>query len=82
MPVPEQMAVLLAATEGLFDDVSLDEIAQAERRIREAVADKLPEAGKRIEEGEKLDNDDREALLQVARSVLDSKEKEASDADT
>lgn len=82
MPVPEQIAVLLAATEGLFDDVSLDEIAQAERRIRDAVADKLPEVGKRMEAGEKLGNDDREALLQVAKSALASKEKEASDADT
>ena len=85
MPGPEQIAVLLAATTGLFDDLSLDQIPEAERRIREAVHDKLSDVCKRIEEGEKLTNEDRDALLETAKSAihLESEEKqETSDANT
>jgi F-type H+-transporting ATPase subunit alpha len=82
IPVPEQIAVLLAATGGLLDDLSLDEIAAAEIRIRKAVTDKLPEVCKRIYEGKKLSDEDRNALLQTGKSAIDSKKEGGSDANT
>lgn len=78
IPVPEQIAVLLAATGGLLDDLSLDEIAAVEIRIRKAVTDKLPEVCKRIYEGKKLNDEDRNALLQTAKSAIDSKKVDKS----
>ncbi len=37
LPVPDQIAVLLAVTSGAFDDISIDEIAWAKNRIRKTV---------------------------------------------
>jgi F-type H+/Na+-transporting ATPase subunit alpha len=41
--VPEQIVLLLALTAGLFDNVPLDRMAEAERAVRKVAAD-LPEA--------------------------------------
>jgi F-type H+-transporting ATPase subunit alpha len=66
----EQVAVLLALTHGLFDDLPLAQAAHFEHAIRTAV---LSEAGAlcaRIQAGEKLAEADREQLLELAGSVL------------
>jgi F-type H+-transporting ATPase subunit alpha len=69
VPAPEQVAVLLAATAGIFDDLSLDEVADAKNIIRKAVLEKLPELCSRIMAGEKLSSGDREAILEKARNA-------------
>jgi F-type H+-transporting ATPase subunit alpha len=71
MPVPEQIAVLLAANAGVFDMLLPEEIAEAERVIRQAVIEQLPEVCARLQAGEKLGNNEREALMQMAQNALD-----------
>jgi F-type H+-transporting ATPase subunit alpha len=70
MPVPEQIAVLLAVNEGLFDLLSPESIGDAEQTIRHAVKGKLPETCDRLQSGERLSDKDRQALLRVTREAL------------
>lgn len=70
--VPAQIAVLMALTEKLFDSVPLDEMSQAEQAVREAAA-KLPdEVQARFGTAAKLSDADRAAIIEIARTALDS----------
>jgi len=70
VPAPEQIAILLAVTSGILDEVPLDEIASAKERITKAFSKQLPEVHKRIESAQKLSPEDREAILNMSRKVL------------
>jgi F-type H+/Na+-transporting ATPase subunit alpha len=70
IPVAEQIAVLLAVIEGLMSDIALERVSQAEAVIRKAVVDQLSDVCHRIESGESLSTDDREALLKVSKAAL------------
>jgi F-type H+-transporting ATPase subunit alpha len=70
IPVPEQIAVLLAVTSGIFDDISLPEIDRARKMIREAFRKNLPEVYQRIHSGEELINGDRQLLIDMCVSAL------------
>ena len=72
MPVYEQMAILLATTRGVMDDLPLERIAEVERALREGVIQQLPEVCRKIPSGEKLSGEDQEALLNVARKAMAS----------
>lgn len=68
--VPAQIAVLLALTADLFDDVPLDQMTQAERAVIEA-AGKIPaEVGERFETAKKLSDEDRQTITDLARDAL------------
>ena len=68
--VPGQIAVLLALTGRLFDDVPLERMREAELALRKA-ADEFPaDLVKRITSVEELKDSDREAILQIARGTL------------
>ncbi len=81
VPVSEQIAVLVAVNEGVLDEIPLEKVAETEKRIRDAVRDRLPEICERIEQGEKLNDEDIRTLRETAESVLDSKSTESRDAD-
>jgi len=81
MDVPEQIAALLAATEGLFDDLEPDAVTKAEMTIREAVRAEAPDICDRIAAGEKLDEDDRAALIETMRDALSALQTGGADAD-
>ncbi len=68
--VPEQIAVLLALTAKLFDDVPLDRMADAELALRRAVADLAARVCARSEVAGNLDDADRETMMQIARETL------------
>jgi len=70
MPVTDQIAVLLAVNEGVFDDIPVDEIENASKKIRDRVNGERPDPVKRIESGEKLEDKDIQALLKTARNAL------------
>ena len=74
MPVPEQVAVLLAACEGLLNAVPLERVAEVERAIRTLVAEGPPELPRRMEAGAKLTAEDREELLRMIRAAIASVE--------
>jgi len=71
IPVAEQIAVLLAVTKGLLDDIPVGEIARVAGMIRKAVAAKLPDLCGRIASGEKLTEEANQAVLSLAREVMD-----------
>ncbi len=70
IPVPEQIAFLLAVTSGIFEEISPDEIGRAKNMIREAGRIKLPELYGRILSGEEMGNSDREALIAMCRDAI------------
>ncbi len=71
LPVAEQIAVLLAAVEGLFDDLPPTAVAEAEARIREVVKGESAELAGRIRDGAELEDDDRTALLKSLREAVE-----------
>jgi len=70
MPVPDQIAVLVAVNEGLFDDIPLGKIGDAEETVRMAVKDRLPDLCEKIEKGEKISDDDISEIRSAARKAL------------
>jgi F-type H+-transporting ATPase subunit alpha len=76
----EQIAVLLAAAEGLFDAIPPEEVAPASNRIRKAVSARLPEVCAAIESGAKLSDEDRDRLLAEARNAVGEKDEKHEEA--
>jgi F-type H+-transporting ATPase subunit alpha len=77
--VAEQIVVLLAATEGLLDDLPLEEISRVERKLRREVRNQIPVIYQNIQSGAKLDEETRAQLVNHIRDVL-SLSPEANDA--
>ena len=63
----EQVAVLLAVSEGLFDDIPVAKVAEAQQAVRQCLHESLSEVAGRIESGEKLSDDDQRALLETLK---------------
>jgi F-type H+-transporting ATPase subunit alpha len=68
--VPEQITVLLALSEGLFDNVSEDKMQEAERALCVAAADIQADILKRFSSQEILTDADRKAIVQIASKAL------------
>ncbi|MBE0413962.1 alternate F1F0 ATPase, F1 subunit alpha [Yoonia sp.] len=77
LDVPAQIAVLLAATEGLFDQVALDDMAKAEHTVQEALRAQDPELCDRMARGKPLSQADREKLVATLRNALSDTANEA-----
>ncbi len=69
--VPEQIAVLTAVNEGLFDDLEIDDIADAEAKIRERIFKDNEELEKQIYSGDKLSDEQQEKMVSAMRDILD-----------
>src|SRR6202522_4340120 len=67
-----QIIVLLALAEGLFDSVSLEKMPAAERGLQNAAPNIPADVAGRLTSSEKLSDDDRKAILQVAIKALES----------
>jgi len=76
LPIPEQLAVLIAVTEGLFDSLPVEAIPRAEKSVREAVTTQLPKICQKIEVGELLSDEDKAAIVEAARTALTAKNEE------
>lgn len=72
MPVPEQIAVLLAASSGIFDTLSPTAIAVGEQAIRRAVKEAFADLSDRLQRGARLNNEEQQALLQTAQDAVSS----------
>ena len=70
LSVPVQIAVLLALTAGLFDSVALDKMTDAEAAIQNAAARIPAEVSARFESADKLSNEDRKTVIDIARKAL------------
>jgi F-type H+-transporting ATPase subunit alpha len=65
-----QIAVLLALTADLFDDVPLDQITAAEQAVTQAAAAIPADVRERLNTAEKLSDEDREMIIELARQAL------------
>jgi F-type H+-transporting ATPase subunit alpha len=70
LPVPEQIAALVAVNEGVLDEVPIDGVAAAEKDIRREVTESLPDLCRSIESGEELGDEDVQNLADHARQAL------------
>lgn len=68
--VPAQIAVLLALTAKLFDEVPLERMAAAEHAVRDAAANISVVVSTRFDSAEKLSDADRAMITQIARDAL------------
>ncbi len=66
----EQITVLLALTEGLFDPVPLTQMREAERAVCGATEQIPPETRERFIANKKFSDADREAILKITRETL------------
>ncbi len=69
--VPAQIAILLALTAGLFDPIQVDQMPNAGHAVREAAAGIPAEVCGRFETAEKLSDEDRNTVLEIARKSLE-----------
>ncbi len=70
LPIEAQIMVLLALTEGLFDDLPLNRIRTAEQAVRTQSQQLPADMRQRFISARKLAEEDRQALLQLARHAL------------
>jgi F-type H+-transporting ATPase subunit alpha len=75
--MPAQIAVLLALTADLFDDVPLDRMTDAEQAVRRAAAEIPAEVSERLDIADKLSDADRETIIEIARHALEAFSPEA-----
>jgi F-type H+/Na+-transporting ATPase subunit alpha len=68
--MPSQIAVLLALTAKLFDAVPLERMTDAEQALREAAANIPAEVRERFETSDRLSDQDRKTIIDIARAAL------------
>jgi len=77
--VTEQIAVLLAVTTGLFDELEPEEVGRAEEVIRKIVHKNFSDQAEKIEKGDDLSDEERERLADAMERAL---KKEAGEGET
>ena len=72
VPVRAQIAVLLALTARLFDEVPLERMTNAEQAVREAAENLPAELRERLESADELSGEDRETIVEIGRQALEA----------
>jgi len=70
VPVPAQIAVLLALTAELLDPVPIDQMTDAKRAVHEAAVSIPAEVRARFETAAELSDEDRKTIVEIARKSL------------
>ena len=70
--VPAQIAILLALTAELFDTVPSDQMTAAEHAVQEAAVNIPVEVCARLDTAEKLSDEDRKRIIEIARQALEA----------
>ena len=65
----EQVAILFAVNNGLFDQIPLDQIKTAEAQVQAVMNGELSQLRDRVEAGEKLSEEDIETLSQALKNT-------------
>lgn len=68
--MPAQITILLTLTAKLFDTVPLAQMKQAEKAVLEAAQDIPGEVVARFETADKLSDEDRKAIIDLAAKAL------------
>jgi len=79
IPVVEQIAVLLAVNEGVFDELEPDELSEAKISVREAVTEKLPKLAEDIQSGEQLSEQQQQSIIEAANEAVRSMTEQPQD---
>lgn len=66
----EQIAALLSVTEGVFDDLPVEKIEEAEQSIISNVTKQLSDICEKIHTGNKLCDEDKAAIVESARAMV------------
>jgi F-type H+-transporting ATPase subunit alpha len=66
----EQMVALRCVNQGLFDDLPLRQIEEAESVVQARVLERLPELCEKMESGEELVDSDWQRVIEEARAAL------------
>ncbi len=80
IPVEEQIAVLLAVTEGRLDDVPLESVDAAEEAIREAVREHAEGFRETVRQGKTPSDEQRRRVLEVVDDAVAELRRDAEDA--
>ena len=81
LSVSEQIASLVAVNRGVFDELDVKELVEAERRVGKTVKEELSDLCDRIERGEELAEEDIQTLFTAAqRAVAGLKKQEKQHA--
>jgi F-type H+-transporting ATPase subunit alpha len=67
-----QITILLALSAKLFDGVPLAEMVVAQRAVADAAAKLPPEVTERLDSADKLSDEDRKVIVDVARAALEA----------
>jgi F-type H+-transporting ATPase subunit alpha len=70
MTVDQQIRVLLAANEGTLDKVPSDRVDEAESAVLDSDDERLADIEQRITSGEKLTDEDRKVLTDIAADAV------------
>ncbi len=70
LPVAEQIAALVAVKEGVFDELSEHDVAEAEESVRKAVTERLGDLCERMSKDEDLEEEDLASLARTARQAV------------
>jgi F-type H+-transporting ATPase subunit alpha len=70
VPVDHQIAILVAANEGVLDEIPTERVAEFEALLRERMRDLEPDVMRRLREGDETDDAGFAALAEAARQVL------------
>ncbi len=70
LPATEQIAILVAATAGRFDNLPAERVVAASALIREQLPREMPHLYDLVEKGEKLGDADCEALIELAGKAV------------
>ena len=78
MSMSQQIAILIALAEGVFDDLKLEHVKQGQALVAQSTAERLPDICKGIEAGGDLSDGDRQAIVKAASEAVEKiKEKNA-----
>jgi F-type H+/Na+-transporting ATPase subunit alpha len=70
LPVPDQIAALVAVNEGLFDDIDLKKIQDVEKKVRNVLTETLPGISEKIQNGEKISDEEISAIREAAKKAV------------
>ena len=70
LPAADQIAILLAATSGLFDNMPPEKVVDASARIRELLPIEMPGFRELVESGEKFGEVARNSVLAIAAKAV------------
>lgn len=72
LPIVDQIAFLIALTEGIFDPIPLEEIPMAKKKIQTALYEKNPEISKEINQGRDLSEEEMHSFKELLRELFQS----------